>query len=227
MTEDRLDVAVDPLPLEERTVDTPAGQLIAQLTNLDQRVPEIPPSFIGEYPGWLTWEAPELQNFTHFRLRVDQDSGDPDYEFPSGQRAVQIFRGRTFFLTAYNSTNGLESPMKVLAYDTEADLVQYVNESLAEEQVQVNYTMDSGSYAIPLAPYPQPGIRLTVFLTQDATGGRLPVWDSSFKNAPTTALDGTPSTLSVVDFVYRKVAGLPSGDDAWYCVGYETGLTTV
>lgn len=208
-------------------IDSPAGRLVGRLTNLSEVRPDEPRNFRGEYPGWLLWTPPQILNFTHYRLRVDQDDEDPNYEISSGATSLQIFKGRRFQLSTYNATNGLESGKVDLEYDTEADLVLYINESLAEEEVQVNYTMDAASYAIPLAPYPQVGLNLTVFLAQDATGSRVPSWDASFINAPTTGLDGTADTLTVVQFVYRRIAGSTSGADAWYCVGYLTGLTTL
>jgi hypothetical protein len=203
-------------------------QLIARVGKFSDFRPDPPRDFHGFPYGWLTWLAPQRDNFTHYRLRVDHDDELPDYEMPSGQTALQIFRGRTFFLTTYNQSNGYESPRQPLHYDAEADLRAAVAESLAEEEVHVNYTMTGGGlFAIPLSPYPHPGLRLVVFLAQDASGGNTPDWDTNFKNAPTTDIDGAADTLSVIEFTYRKIAGLPSGEDAWYCTNFQTGLSTL
>jgi hypothetical protein len=201
--------------------------MLQRVANIDPRRPEVPLSFQGAFPGWLTWEAPDLQNFTHYRLRVDQDAGLPEYEMPPGQRAIQMFKGRVFFLSTYNAVSRLESPLAVLAYDTEADFRKFAAQIAGGVMVAMNYTMNAASFPIPLNPAPSACFDVTFYLAQDGTGGRVPSWHASFKNAPTTALDGTANTLSWVTFSYRKVAGDPAGDDAWYCVGFDTGLATL
>lgn len=218
---------------EEEVLEAPDSdivglqQLVARVSNFSDFRPEPPRDFVGYLYGWLTWLAPQRENYTHYRLRVDHDDGEPDYELPRGHTAIQIFRGRTFFLTTYNQSNGYESPRAVLNYDAEADLRAAITESLAEEEVHVNYTMTSSPFPIPLSPYPHPGLRLIVFLTQDAGGGNTPSWDASFKNAPVADIDPGGDTLSVIEFTYRKVAGSPSGEDAWYCTNFQTGLLTL
>lgn len=211
----------------ERVPDRALEQVVARQLKFSDTRPEPPRDFRGFPYGWLTWVAPREDNFTHYRLRIDHDDGLPDYEIPSGHTAIQLFRGRVFFLTTFNVSNSIESAREVLAYDVEADLRTYIAESLREEEVTANYTMTSSPFPIPLAPYPQPGLRLVVFLTQDSGGGNTPSWDAAFKNAPTTDIDPAGDTLSVIDFVYRKEEGLPSGEDAWYCVNFQTGLSTL
>jgi len=203
----------------ESAVDSSAGRLAARLTVLTDRRPDEPRNFTGSYPAYLSWTPPQAKNFTHYRLRIGHDDGDPDYEFPSGQLAIQIFYGSKFVLTTYNDTNGLESGPVVLEYDTLADLATAISGGLSDTDVTAEYTMDSSPYAIPCVPSPQSGVRLTVFLAQDATGGRTPSWASCYKNAPTTEIDGTASTLSVVGFSYRS--------GSWYRDSFETGLPTL
>lgn len=47
------------------------------------------------------------------------------------------------------------------------------------------------------------GSRLTLFLVQDATGGRLVTWDSVYKGIGLFEIDTTPLTYSVFEFVLR------------------------
>lgn len=197
--------------------------MTARLTTLTDRRPDEPRNFTGSYPAYLSWSPPQNANFTHYRLRIGHDDGVPDLEFPSGQTGVQLFIGRTFFLTTYNDTNGLESGPVVLEYDVQSDLALLVSGGSGggsgDIEMDAEYTMNSSPYAIPCIPSVQNGARLTVWLTQDATGGRTPSWASCYKNAPTTEIDGTASTLSAVEFKGRN--------GSWYRVGLETGLPTV
>lgn len=200
-------------------IDSSTGRMTARLTTLTDRRPDEPRNFRGSNPAYLSWSPPQNENFTHYRLRIGHDDGVPDLEFTSGQTGVQIFFGSTFFLTTYNDTNGLESGPVVLEYDTLADLATAISGGSTDTDVTAEYTMTSSPYAIPCVPSPQSGVRLTVFLAQDATGGRTPSWASCYKNAPTTEIDGTASTLSVVGFSYRS--------GSWYRDSFETGLPTL
>lgn len=202
----------------ESAINSSAGRLAAELTTHTLRRPDEPRNFTGSYPGYLSWSPPQIKDFTHYRLRINHDDGPPDLEFPSGQIAIQLFIGSRFFLTTYNNTNGLESGPVVLEYDTLADLTTAISGGSTETEVTAYYEMDSSPYAIPCTPSPQSGVRLTVILKQDATGGRTPSWASCFKNAPTTEIDGTASTLSMVGFSYYG--------GFWWRDGLETGLPT-
>lgn len=208
----------------ESAVESRSGQLTARLTTLTERRPDEPRNFRGSYPGYLSWTPPQIQNFTHYRLRIGHDDGVPDFEFNSGQLGFQIFMGTTFFLTTYNDTNDLESGPVVLEYDVQSDLFALIGgggggSGSGDIEMDAEYTMDSSPYSIPCIPSVQNGARLTVWLTQDATGGRTPSWASCYKNAPTLEIDGTASTLSAVEFKGRN--------GSWYRVGLETGLPTV
>lgn len=203
----------------ESATDSRAGQLAARLTTLTVRRPDEPRNFAGSYPGYLSWTPPQEKNFTHYRLRIDHDDADPDYEFTAGQLGIQLFIGSRFFLTTYNDTNGLESGPAVLEYDAAGDLTTVITGGSGETEVTAYYEMTSGPYAIPCTPSPQSGIELIVLLKQDATGGRTPSWASCFKNAPTTEIDGTASTLSMVGFSYYG--------GYWWRKSLETGLPDV
>lgn len=203
----------------ESAVDSSAGRLTARLTTLTDRRPDEPRDFRGAYPGFLSWSPPQIKDFTHYRLRIDHDDGEPDYEFSAGQIGIQLFVGSRFFLTTYNNTNGLESGPAVLEYDAAGDLTTAITGGSSETEVTAYYEMTSGPYSIPCTPSPQSGIELIVILKQDATGGRTPSWASCFKNAPTTEIDGTASTLSMVGFSYYG--------GYWWRKSLETGLPDV
>jgi hypothetical protein len=211
----------------DSAVDSSSGRLAARLATLTKARPEEPRNFRGAYPGWLTWAPPQIKNFTHYRLRVGHDDSDPDFQFPNGTIAIQLFKGTQFFISTYNDTNNQESGRVQLEYDADGDLRGAIREGLAEEEVHVNTTMTAATHPVVNLPHPQPGLRLTVFLTQDASGSRTPSWPAFVLNAPTTAIDPTADTLSTIELVYRKVAGSPSGSDAWYCVNYQTGLSVL
>lgn len=206
----------------ESAVDSSAGRLTARLTTLTDRRPDEPRNFVGSFPGYLSWTPPQINdNFTHYRLRIGHDDGEPDYEFTSGQLGIQLFIGSVFFLSTYNDTNGLESGPVVLEYDTQSDLLTLVSGggSGGETEVTAYYEMTSGPFPIPCTPSPQSGVELIVILKQDATGGRTPSWASCFKNAPTSQIDGTASTLSMVGFSYYG--------GYWWRKSLETGLPDV
>lgn len=58
----------------------------------------------------LKWQPPADDSaVTHYRLRIDTDSGPPDYEVSAGQTSLQLFRGQSFVLSAYNSITRQES----------------------------------------------------------------------------------------------------------------------
>ncbi len=107
----------------------------------------------------------------------------------------------------------------MLEYDTLADLGTAISGGSTDTDVTAYYEMTTGPFAIPCTPSPQSGIRLTVILKQDATGGRTPSWASCFKNAPTSEIDGTASTLSMVGFSYYG--------GYWWRDSLETGLPDV
>lgn len=210
------------MSIEQRidpAVDNSTGRMVARLTTLTDRRPDEPRNFVGSFPGYLSWSPPQSDNFTHYRIRIGHDDGDADYELSRGQLGIQLFIGSTFFLSTWNETNRLESGMVVLFYDTQSDLTALITGGSTETDVTAEYTMTSSPYPIPCVPSPQSGVRLTIFLAQDATGGRTPSWASCYKNAPTTEIDGTASTLSVIGFSYRN--------SAWYRDSLETGLSTL
>ncbi len=194
--------------LVKPALDSALGRLLARLKRLSGTRPEPARGFTVEPPGWFYWVAPKNKDFTHYRLRVDHDDGDPDIEMSAGQTRIQLFVGSVFFLTTYNDTNLLESSQVRLDYDASAD-----------RQSSVSLTLTAASTAIPFLPIARDDARLTVFLAQDATGGRAITWAAGFNNAP-VAIDGTPSTLSVVGFVGRN--------SLWYFDGsFATGLATL
>jgi hypothetical protein len=65
----------------------------------------------------LTWRPPVKTNLaTHYRVRIDKDAGDPDYELSLGQTSLPIAKGTKVWITAYNQTNDRESEPRTLTY---------------------------------------------------------------------------------------------------------------
>lgn len=58
----------------------------------------------------FSWTAPaEDVIFTHYRIRIDTDAGEPTYEVPAGQTSQNIMGGTRVYLSTYNFNNDLES----------------------------------------------------------------------------------------------------------------------
>lgn len=59
----------------------------------------------------LTWKPPaDKKLFTHFRVRVDSDGGEPDFEVSAGQTSINIpYGAKQFWVSTYNEVNRLES----------------------------------------------------------------------------------------------------------------------
>lgn len=83
----------------------------------------------------------------------------------------------------------------------------------------VEYTLTAGTTNIASPSAPTSGQALTVFLTQDATGGRQITWAAAYKMAGVD-IDTTPSTVSVFSFVGRS-----SGTNWWLAAAPATGIT--
>jgi hypothetical protein len=91
---------------QARTATERAALRMLQVSN---RRPD-PPRELRFVDNLLSWLAPpNTTNITHYRIRIDQDGGAPDYEVSAGQRSLQLFRGDTFTVSSYNAISGLES----------------------------------------------------------------------------------------------------------------------
>ncbi len=201
-----------------------AGRLTARVTGLSQRRPEPPRNFRGESPGRLSWTAPPptAPPYSHYRIRVDRDNGEPHYQVSSGQGEIQILYGSRFVLSTYNEANGLESAKVYLNYNAAGDITSGGTTQSEDLQVTSNKTLAASTTQIECNPSPQPGPRLVWNIAQDATGGREITWASCYKNAPVD-IDGTPNTLTVVGFVARTDPS--DGTYKWYWDGsFGTGL---
>lgn len=204
-----------------------AGRLTARVTGLSQRRPEAPRNFRGRSPGVLSWTAPPptAPPYSHYRIRIDTDAGNPAYELSSGHTEIQILRGSRFVISTYNQANGLESSKVYLNYNAAGDITTGGTIQTEELQVTAETTLSASSTQIPCNPTPTPGVRLVWYIAQDATGGREITWASCYKNAPID-IDGTASTLSVIAFVAR----IDPADSLykWYFDGsFSTGLATL
>lgn len=181
-----------------------AGRLTARVTGLSQRRPEAPRNFRGRSPGVLSWTAPPptAPPYSHYRIRIDTDAGNPAYELSSGHTEIQILRGSRFVISTYNQANGLESSRVYLNYNAAGDITTGGTTQTEEQQVTADITLSAATTQIPCNPSPTPGIRLVWYIAQDATGGREITWASCYKNGPTD-IDPAASTLTAVSFVAR------------------------
>jgi len=77
-----------------------------------------PPREVKFEQNLLTWKPPEdIAGITHYRIRIEKDTGAPDFEVSSGQLALQLFRGDTFAISSYNKTADLESRPVIVGGD--------------------------------------------------------------------------------------------------------------
>jgi hypothetical protein len=59
----------------------------------------------------LSWKGPaDRTPFTHYRIRLEKDSGPPTHEVSAGQTAVVVIIAKRAFVSSYNFSNGMESP---------------------------------------------------------------------------------------------------------------------
>jgi hypothetical protein len=188
--------------------------LIFRLNLIDVRRPDPPRNFRADDQLWFTWESPPIENFTHYRLRIDHDGGETDMQFPRGHHSIQLFRGKRFFLTTFNQVSGMESYPVVLEKD--ANQLLFGGQSGYQKMTQT-VTLTSNSTLSSVTPGDND--LLTVYVNQDSTGGWALTWSSQFKNAPTTALLTTPLTQSAISF--RGRGGF------WWCFSWLTGLPDV
>lgn len=91
--------------------------------------------------------------------------------------------------------------LKSLLTDLQQIGFEVMDQALTEVTTEITWAGDA-----PIA-----GRRLTVFVQQDATGGRLITWDSDFFKYATTEIDLAANAVSVFEFVGRD-------DGYWYMV---------
>lgn len=72
--------------------------------------------------------------------------------------------------------------------------------SSANPSIVVSYTMNAASFNVPNVPV-EVGKILTVILTQDGTGGRIPVWSGAFYVDAPTAVYYAAGNKAIVGFV--------------------------
>jgi len=81
-----------------------------------------PPREVAFEQNLLTWQPPaDTAGITHYRIRIEKDIGPPDFEVPSGQQAIQLFRGDTFAISSYNKGADLESRPVIVGGDYSLD----------------------------------------------------------------------------------------------------------
>ena len=69
-----------------------------------------PPRELTFVDNMLRWSAPQNESgITAYRIRLDTDGGDPNYQVPHGQHSLQLFKGAKFYVTSYNEVMDRES----------------------------------------------------------------------------------------------------------------------
>lgn len=188
-------------------LDNATGRLAARLGRYSDQRPAPPRGIrVDTANNWVSWDPPAASEiYTHFRLWINTDSGDPHMEFPAGQRGVQLFWGTQIFLACWNEPAQLASSKISLSYNFGTLLSNSGGCSgcSGKSDVHVQITdLTASPTTVPNTSWtPCTGDQLCCKLIQDATGGRTVAWDTQFEHAPTTDIDGTPNTYSLVRFV--------------------------
>lgn len=204
--ENRLDSAIAPA----------AGRMAARLSTLSNIRPLKPLSFAVDSFNFFSWDPPPRDNFTHYRLRIDHDDGDPDYEFPAGQRGIQLFVGHNFFLSAYNDQSRLESAQLRVTHDCEAAVF---GGGAGGSNYNDTHTVSGSSYTFTTARTATSSDWLVLFIEFTSTSASITLtWDTVFKNPP-AVLNTDQNTLSTITFKGRG--------SNWYCTSWLTGQPTV
>jgi hypothetical protein len=88
---------------------TASDRLAYRQFKITTKRPE-PPRELGFLGNLLTWKPPQRdENVTHYRIRIDTDAGDPDYEVSAGQKSQLLYQGSMFYVSSYNAPMRLES----------------------------------------------------------------------------------------------------------------------
>lgn len=188
-------------------LDNATGRLAARLGRYSDRRPAAPRGIrVDTTNNWVSWDPPAASEvFTHYRLWIDTDEGEQDMEFTPGTRGVHLFRGQRIALACWNAPAELLSSKIYLTYDFTALLSGGGGCSgcAGKSDVHVQITnLTASPTTVPNTSWtPCTGDQLCCKLIQDATGGRTVAWDTQFEHAPTTDIDGTPNTYSLVRFV--------------------------
>ncbi len=94
-------------------IDGSTGRMVAR-TNRLRRVRPSPPrgvkkTAVGSYYE-LSWEPPPPDVvFTHYRIRIGTDSGEPTFVVPRGTTRHHVITGSTFYVSSYLETLDIES----------------------------------------------------------------------------------------------------------------------
>lgn len=125
---------------------------------------------------------------------------------PQDQLGVQAL-GRTVGLALDQVQQAVSADREITI--TAADLAPL----LPPTTTVLNVALTAASTTITVADPTDEGEQLVVFLDQDATGGRLIVWDTNFRFT-TDQIDTTASTCSVFSFVGRTDPAI--GTPQWF-----------
>lgn len=191
---------MSPLARLRDGAEGPTGRMLARLATVTERRPSPPSSFVVNSYNWFSWDAPDDDFHTHYRIRINHDDGEPDIEVPGGQTGIQLLYGTRFALTSYNQHNRLESYPVFLNYDANAAVFGGGTGSASRVET---HTITGSSYNFTSAYTAAAGDRLflKVYFNSSATAITF-TWSSAFEHTPLDAVfDTTQTTYTYLDFV--------------------------
>lgn len=198
---------------ERLTLGPSERRLIGRLLGQSDRRPEAPRGFTVNNRNWFSWDPPQDQNFSHYRIRIGHDDGLSDIEVSRGTHGTQLFYGSVFYLSTYNSSNDLESYSVRLLYDAENAVFGGGTGAASWTE---NLTVTGSSFTATAAHSPTGGDQLTLIIEMNSSDATITITpDAVFQYWPDN-LDTTQTTFSVLTF---------TGDGSlWVCTGWRTGL---
>ena len=144
----------------------------------------------------LSWKPPkDSLNVTHFNIRLNKDSGEPDFQVGGDQTRLYVPNAKSVVVSSWNEPGQLQSaPAKL-------DLPNWDGAAGGVTITwRVAYNLTTASLTINTPTAPIEGERLIVSITQDATGGRDVVWGGSFADTPRFIVK-TPLSTQQYEFV--------------------------
>lgn len=180
---------------ESRRSADQVQRTLMRATKMVARRPD-PPRDLRFAGGILSWKAPrDTSAVTHYRVYADDDQV-PAREVSMGQTQIADYMSAANVLvSSYNAITGMES--------AKVELGAAVSPARQPGTIVQNVSLSSSLTTIEPSETAVDGMSLTVFIEQDATGGRQVTWSSDFKLA-TVDIDTTPSTVSVFRFTGRS-----------------------
>ncbi len=188
-------------------LDSAAGRLAARLGRYSDQRPAAPRGIrVDTATNWVSWDPPAASEvFTNYQVWIDRDDGDPDITVERGTRGFFCFRGTAVSVAAYNNQSNLASSKISVAYDFTTLIGSGGGcvDCSGKSDVRIEtMTLDAAPDTVPKTSFtPCTGDQLCWKLNQDGSGNRTVAWDTQYENAPTTDINGTAGTFTLVRFV--------------------------